>query len=126
MIEGLLLFWLSVIDIRKKEIPAFTMIGWVIIWGQVLISEGKIEIYGCLIGCFMVLFSVFSHQAIGLADTIVFLLLGMRYGSAYILLLMTYSLICLLIFEGGFIVLKRRKHESLSFLPFITLAMILM
>lgn len=126
MIDIFSLFWLSVIDYRKQEIPIFAMIGYCLIWWQSFVRVGEIELHGFIMGMGFLIYSLLSKQRFGLADAIVLLLIGMKYGGTYLLILVMNSLIFLLLLEFCFLVIKKKKHEKLPFLPFIVFARLLM
>lgn len=126
MIDGFILGCFSYLDIKSREIPLLLMLGGAIYWLQPILKDGRADGYGLFWGVTLILVSMFSGQAIGLADSFTFFFLGLKYGGSYLFSLSMFSLILLLLFEGGTILLRKKKHESLPFLPFMTMAHIML
>lgn len=124
MIDFILLTWLSVIDIRKKEVSFLTMAGAGILWLQAVFKQGGGEVSALITGFMLLAVSILTKQALGLADSIVLFFLSLRYGSVYALSLFLSGMVFLVIFEGIRFIFHRRKDESLPFLPFLVISLL--
>lgn len=122
LIEMSILTILSLIDIKKREIPLPMLVVSAILLFFPMWKEGRVDLPGGLMGILLILLSVASRQALGLADAFILLIFGMREG----ILLMTGiflagDLLLLLTAILRFAFLRKRDRE-LPLLPFLTLS----
>lgn len=116
------LIWLSIIDVKKREISLMTMAGAYLLCNPALIKGGNIDTLGFLTGFAFVMVSIVTKQALGLADSLILLLFGMDQGSFLIFDLFFIGLILMCLFEGGRILIRKKGDKSLPFLPFVSFA----
>lgn len=122
MIELAVLILLSVMDVKKREISMISMLGASIILAYPVMRGEKIWSSGLLFGFFFVSISFFTKQALGMADSIVFLLLGMKINPFHFLFFLFVSFSLALFFQLILRGISKKREKSLPFLPFIALA----
>lgn len=127
IVQGIMVMYLgtlSVIDLRKKKIHVCCLIFGIFIMAASMIESSNPLWYerlaGAGIGLGMLLVSVITKEAIGKADCILMLYLGVMLGYAECLKLLFFSfLICSIVCMVclGFRVVTRKQR--MAFVPFL-------
>lgn len=124
----------SVVDIRKKKIPLILMlvlIGFAFImhflYGRLSIIEMA---FGAVIGVFLLIISLLSHEKIGLGDGIIFVAVGLFLGFFGSLMVLWYSSLISAIAGLVILIVKKKKKEgiedvTLPFAPCVLVGIIL-
>lgn len=131
------LFYLSIIDIKKRELQywqtsllfplsVFYLIGNKLIGSEIAISKTVfIAISGFIMGLLLMLFfslvKVHGQHAFGGADIWVTAILGIAFGINDILWLIIFSCIYFLIYCVFYKLIKREKPIHTAFVPFLSL-----
>lgn len=127
VVQGIMLSYLTVLsveDIRKKQIKVFSLgLGaFIVLIALFLYTQPSLleRWIGALIGGIMLLIGFLSKGAIGAADSVIILYLGVLYGATFVLsVLCIASVICCLccIIFLGFRIMNRKKR--IPFIPFL-------
>lgn len=126
---GLYLAVMSVIDIRKREIPSppgLICIVWLIFW-RIFEGGGWQEwLPGLGIGLALWCVSILSRGGIGKGDALVYAVLGLAIGFMGTLEVLILSLMMAAL-TGVILIVSRRagRRYELPFLPFTALAYVL-
>lgn len=118
MVNLIILLVLGVIDIKKREIPIKVVVISCLIWILPLIINKNIRYGSLVVSILIILFSIATRQAFGLADSIVLSLLALKVGIFNMFLIFLAADVMLLIFSGLRLCMKRRDR-NLPFIPFI-------
>ena len=124
MISIILLGLLAVIDFMKKEIHIFILLPVMVLWLYMPICNKEMEISGIVAAVFLVIFSMLTKQAFGMADAIVLSLIAVTNGVFSMLMIFFTSNVIFLLFAGIRFGFKQRKRE-LPFIPFIFIVFVL-
>ena len=124
MISIILLGLLAVIDFMKKEIHIFILLPVMVLWLYMPIWNKEMEISGIVAAVFLVIFSMLTKQAFGMADAIVLSLIAVTNGVFSMLMIFFTANVFFLLFVGIRFGFKQRKRE-LPFIPFIFIVFVL-
>ena len=123
-VAGILLFILSVMDLRNKKVNIWAVMLFGIVCVTGLLLNHKINIYsgicGFATGLFAVGFSLISKEQIGIGDGIIIAFMGLLLGFKNGLVIVCMASFFMAIVSLVLIVLKRVKgHTRLPFIPAI-------
>lgn len=126
ILTGLYLVWMTVSDIRRKQIPLLPGIICAVvvtalqIYGNTEVTEW---VSGILIGVFLYAACIASRGQIGRGDAFVYLITGLALGFAVNLELLLISLIFASVAALYLLVIKRTSGKyKIPFVPFTAVA----
>lgn len=118
MVNLVILFILGIIDIRQREVPIKFMIAAILIWIIPVILHKDLKYSALVVSALIILFSLVTRQAFGLADSAVLSLISLKSGVFSMFLIFLISDVLLLGYSGIRFCLNK-KDRSLPFIPFI-------
>lgn len=124
MINIILLGLLAVIDYIKKEIHIFILLPVIVLWLCMPVWKQEVKISGIVAAVFLVIFSLVTKQAFGMADAIVLSLIAVTNGVFGMLMIFFTANVFFLLFVGIRFGFKQRNME-LPFIPFIFIVFVL-
>lgn len=124
-ITAVWLLVISIIDVRKRRVPVWTLaIGGILVLIKCICRNGEYldVISGMLPGVFLLL-TAFVSQKAGYGDGVALLILGMISGAGKSLMIFGFSLFLAAVFSVVMLVLgKAGRNTAIPFLPFLAAA----
>lgn len=127
----IVLFAISIIDIRKKTVPIWGLIAiFLLSLGYVMTIESRDYFdmaISLLPGAFFAVVSIVTGGKLGMGDAIVLLGLGLGLGTIRTVYMIVFALLLNCIVAIVLVMLKKaNRHTRIPFVPFITAGMGLM
>lgn len=108
----------SFIDIKKKKIPLFLMIGLMVFAFVMHFVYERLSIYemifGAAMGLVLISIAVLTKERIGIGDGVIFVVVGLFTGFFGSVIILWYSSICAAILGFIICVIRRFDHEKLK------------